>query len=186
MMLKIGITVLPGRYPGTGPQKQQCFAQGSNELLKVTYDLSLLWTANSDTASPREAASWVPEHLLWLSLKQSGLCLFDRVGSIPYKRAVSLSERCLCHPTLNLHPATALTTGKAPSALWMQDPSLQLLLCLHPSIPALASDSAPPGLREPSTAREESRAHASTTHSQSPLAAAALEAGKIIASSFWK
>lgn len=67
-MLKIGIIAIPGRCPGAGPEKQQCFAQGSNKLLKVTYDLSLLRIPDSDTASPREAASWVPEHLLRLRL----------------------------------------------------------------------------------------------------------------------
>lgn len=99
-MLKIGITVIPDRCPRTGPEKQQCFAQGSNKLLKVTYDLSLLWIPDSDTASPREAASWVPEHLLWLSLQQRCFCLFYWIGSIPNKHAVYLLERCLCLTTL--------------------------------------------------------------------------------------
>lgn len=49
MMLKIGITVIPGRCPGTFPETQQRFARGSNKLLKVTYDLSLLWIPDSDT-----------------------------------------------------------------------------------------------------------------------------------------
>lgn len=67
-MLKIGITVISGRCPETGPEIQHCFARGSNKLLKVTYDLSLLRIPDSDTASPREAALWVPEHLLGSSL----------------------------------------------------------------------------------------------------------------------
>lgn len=68
MMLKIEITLVPGECPATGPETQHCSAPGSNKLLKVTNDLSLLWIPDSDTASLKEAASWVPEHLLWMSL----------------------------------------------------------------------------------------------------------------------